>query len=1596
MSAREIPEKVSEDLEQILGHFLFSTEKENVLFYKSLDAVCDYLQNKLPETEVPLWRSLEVMLYDKLSVLTKRSEVFAKDDSVWKLLRFVFGYFIPKYRFWHKNILFHQSDDRIFQPFFLAQLLDIILEKKAYQVIDFSEESLEKCVFSEVSNFQKDLLTGQNGKDNLLAEDNLLAVANNTLELPQSREFPFAISAHDEFIATGATPYEKSILEAVYSIIDEFDDYVGYRPTPVLNTQQKMQPYDHEWVHPFPIFLKRVGIAHGRYHEILSGALKILSETHPDILQAASLDLSRIEELVIDPRALDFEHPVNRRLNYHFGGWDMSEVTNQGFYRRFVLIEPTLDSILSGVFQEENSHIPLQERMFEASAVLAGTMLMGSAVTGWGPGAHDSSVTFATLLPQVAQLRDRFYLSLMKKVTGEHGARLREESIQFHQPFAHARQYFNTSLARMRALQYQNLQLARLFAWMGYVRSAHEMLVKVSVPGARMRCEVDCLLTLAHIRIDRKQVMDAIPMLYCLERMLYEGIQCGAFVDPWYILGYSGQYPLSQSIEDSTTDHRIGEFVSRMSSIFSLYSRIMKAAAAQGMTDIKNSLNDRMQKLTQWWDQFGSDSILEDNKLSGYETWESAKMVVEALEMWHGAGTATGDIAFWRPIAAEFSSAKAYVLLVEALLDQRDSVASMALLINWLSQSEIIPLDDGDYSFHPLALCWMEDLWYPPTKEQHLLSRRGEHPQDAWEMAKKFIDYVEANADVYGIVPELNIPLAKQKNELEKYTLDEILSQQDLASLEELLKEVDISEDDEQENDEKEEGIMKEDHGDLDWEVDEFLERISRMEDRSLEEEEYDEDEEDEDAGVEEDDEAEEDILGAAWENVTYKDTTDDGNDSSMMESGTPKDSLKDFPLTAEMERVSDRLLFFITQARLWKMAAVFSIPFAKAHPDRGEALQAWGRQAEQIYQGLLKLLDQVNQVQIEDPLPTPSSLMDYDKRRGMKESLLDRIISTCSELLDAKRLMVIADTESPITDLDNWETATQGIIQALIRGDTCAVLNRWDKMLSLLVKEPLLYRPLSRNGDPRRIVRTRSVLTVMQRLLYNLPRQGFIAETVQLLVLAQRMEREHPAGMRSITRFDHLFQIGCKSIVHALLESAVPEISSEVSNKKTSSHWGEKFSPDNKRWTKESLFKQLDILVEVLMKNWVTHSRGIRISALDVINGESEWEDLKDFIQTYGNDLFSPMVMSYGNLQAIYHQGVGNWLEALQDEDDPEMGASLAVDLREGRIEPSVAESYLEIILETLLDRYGEFIDYNTTTIQSDKGENLYILLDFLRIRARYDRIAWDMFPILIIHGVMVRQNCVEIANTWITGMMERYSQIAEQFLEKYNKLYKEYGVSVKSVKDRLEERFVASMSINCMQALLEPAIKEARAGGDTPSFRKFLEYVQAFMAHPTGTGFESPRWLEEVEEEVQSFRNKSEDDDQMLDLKECISPVPISVLAFQEATKSMLQKMNPFQVSFLGEESSEEFYRVASNSLSEILKSIPDYLSLVFNDALECDKPNDFSHSETFQEYHEPQKFVQKIEPEEEKFKDENLSTELRNSVDQDSSEDSDKNDV
>ena len=134
-------------------------------------------------------------------------------------------------------------------------------------------------------------------------------------------------------------------------------------------------------------------------------------------------------------------------------------------------------------------------------------------------------------------------------------------------------------------------------------------------------------------------------------------------------------------------------------------------------------------------------------KVFGGESLDSARHVAEALSEWRAAGEAAGDISFWRKHVSRFTSAKSYACVVEALLSRDDRVAAMALLVQWLSVSEDVGIESGQYSIHAMLIDWMQRV---TTNADGSLQTPGD-----WASVRRLFDFLEANAGEYWEVPQL-------------------------------------------------------------------------------------------------------------------------------------------------------------------------------------------------------------------------------------------------------------------------------------------------------------------------------------------------------------------------------------------------------------------------------------------------------------------------------------------------------------------------------------------------------------------------------------------------------------------------------------------------------------------------------------------------------------------------------------------------------------------------------------------------------------------------------------------------------------------------
>jgi hypothetical protein len=1149
---------------------------------------------------------------------------------------------------------------------------------------------------------------------------------------------PFFLARACEAVLAQRGPWDEAE-RVVRGALRQLNDFAGYRPVAVLETGRRGEVYDHERVRPIPLFLRGAGVAAGPYQAALSHALDILRATDPAVLADAGLDPDLLDEFALDPRGYDFGHPAHKRPNFVFGEWDPDHLDNQGRYRRYVARQVTLDALLDRVHTTPD--LDPGQLAFEAGAVLAGTVLMATGVIGWGPGAHDSSMTLSRLVPRIARYREAFYARLMEQVPGPHGERLRQEAQVARQPFGGARRHLNQALARHSALQLQQRHLALLFAELGYPAASRRQAARIPVASARMLAELHILLTTGHGRVVRGRLDDAARAIADAEDLLRRSIACGALVDPWNILGFQGQFPRSAAVEDAVRDTRIYDLTRVVDGLLSLCSRVLAEAGARGDLARWEPLTRRMRDLAGWWDGFATTTVGDLPQVRGDEAVRSAGHVAGKLQRWHERGMGSVDLKFWRDQLEGFRTPKAFSYVLDALLEKQDYRAAMGLLMTWLGQAETVPLVEGGHAFYPLALRWMLGVCTALGDED------TEKRRAAFDLVVRFFDQLEANGDEYWRVPRLDVLGVGEE------------AAPDAAP------------------------PLADDEGGL---------------------------------------------YGAAYEGMTYKDSTDDDVESEVLDV-MPQ---KDFDLKHEAGRLTDRLRFLAALAGLWNLAtrAVRAAPDDRRDQAR-QAADAWLAQARRNYRDLLALMERLHAHEIPRPTGAFESIAEYHSRVVLKEQLLGAAIATgLEQALAVGALQGVREAAEPDAGLLGaaWERTALRLERALLGARPDEVRGLLAEFLASFRHEPLLYTPLGQGGHPHHILRVSLAQRILHGLAHNLPRQGLLRETYELIRTAHATEASQPPrGLH--TDFDRPFHAGLRATAEAIAAAgrrdAVPP---------------------------GRLVEALEAAVEPYLDVWAEHSQRTRLAVLELLQADEDWQRLGDFIRRYGRDLFTPRFLAEANVQGILHRGVGAWLEQMRR--DPELPCRLADDL-DRAIPQNEAERQLGVILQALLENYDHLKDYLATTAQSDFGDNLYQLFDFLRLKTSYQRVAWQLRPVALVHEVLARRDG-EAAALWRGQVEELTREPADWHLEQLAHLEREHGVRLPTVVDRLGERFVKPMAVDRLCALVGPALEQAPERLDGDESCPLEDELRPLAETPEGVGLDVPPWLARLEAELQQAR--------------------------------------------------------------------------------------------------------------------------------------------
>ena len=1349
--------RAAESLRGIVGYLNFSSGPAPAATLAAWNIVHTEATAGDPLSGPPPFLVMRIWVEQTIEQLQATSSAFADTDRARRLVPLLWSGLLPAYLDFHRDLLFHQPPEILFNGFMLGRCAEAILER-----------------------------LGDRGAD----------------AVDQSR--------------------------LIAEVIADLNDYVGYRPVAVLENR-KCTPYEHEFVRPIPVAMPGLGgvdvsVSAGPHADLIGRAIEAIRSAPQDILRAASLEPDQMIEVAIDPRAYDFDHPVNRRPNYHFGGWDERSIDLEGRYNRFVVRAVTLSALQSRLDESAGQNQAVDaELLEEAASVLAGTMLMASGISGWGPGAYSSDVTLRSLMAPIADYRDRFYRWRISQVSAAHSARLREEESVRHQPFGAARQHLNAALARRRAVQLQHVQLARLYARMGYPDAAKRQADVVPAASARLMCRIDCHLTLGlrELRAGRIEAAAQVPQQTF--DLIRRAIDCGALIDPWNLLGFGGQFALYPGIENSIHDTRVDELLFLVDNLFGYIARVWSEAAARDHGELYESMESVYRRVAQWWHQFAAHTVSDIEATDPWDNFESARLVAQALRLWHRGGATRGDIAFWAPHADLFDSPRAYQLVLHALLERHDFVPAQALLIHWLGAAERIGIRAGGGTLPALAQRWLLQL---------RKSARGTEPQQPlWPRIRKFFDYLEANAESYWNTPHFEVGGDAQPR----------------RPIDDLEDELADARDDGGQNDGGQGDGGQNDGGLLDPDARE----------------------------------THDDLYAAAYDEMTYRDTTDDGNEGSVFEFA---DEGSADALEAEVRRLGDRLEFLQSLSRMWAVAADVAVTDRAVAGEvdlddshgRVEALRGWAARAVQNRTGLLKLLDSVRGYKVSPSGTDKDSMRTYDRRRVLRDSLMERIINTAVEMSDARRLIAAAagalDNDVAATPRDELAEDDDGAIElfaALMAGEEEHARGRFDKFLNSAMKRNLLYIPLSRGGDPVKIYVTRLRQRHLSHLLHWMPRCGLVTQTCRLVEAARQMEQRNPIGIGAVTEFDGLYKTGFRSMVHSVATAVIADAGGDADK-------------IDQEAIAARLVPMLEKLTETTLGSWLAHSQTLRLSPLESVTDRGRWKRLVEFIETYGDPLFTQGFLQLSNVRGVLHQGVAGWLRRVVEDADPLIAdTKLGEDLEAGVISIDEAAGHLSLVFESLLDHHAEYQDYNSTTTQSDRGELIYTFLDFLRLRSRYERVAWNLRPVMWTHQVLVSMGLLATAAAWRANLVQRIAGEAELYVTKLRELQAKYSMRMPTIADRINERFVQPMTIDRMRALVSPAMQDAEIDRRSVAFETLQTEADRLAQNPVGVGLDLPPWIGALEDEVNRYTRSGIDPKSLVTIK--IRPMPIAELQTQ-----------------------------------------------------------------------------------------------------------------
>ena len=1201
---------------------------------------------------------------------------------------------------------------------------------------------------------------------------------------PGGIERPFFVMHAAQALLASGGPEEDRDDEVVARAIDRLNDYVGWRPVAVLENGRLSEPYRHERVRPVALFMDGVGAAHGRYAELVGTAVEILRGAPEPLVRQADFDPALLTELAFDPRAFDFLHPAASRPNYLFGLWDPAVIDEVGNYRRMVVQQVTLDGILSWPEADVPGRDPAP-----AAALVAEWRWEAAAVLA-------GVVLMASGLSGHGPGAPQAALPLAELLP-----RIASYRDEFY------RWLLTTLPARHRERLEEEARLLR--QPFGGVRRH----INAVLSGRRARQVETVALAAVFARMGRSAGAERLAALVpAAAARMFSRIT-------------SRVVAARQALRQSSADPAAA--LTQLDAAAELLLRAVECGAAVDP-----------------WNILGLAGQFPLHEPAG-ESLPDPRVhdLVDVLESILDAFTAA-----WRQaeLAGDRGTATRAAAAVERLAVWWDRFATttvsgvphLAGREIWESVREVIAAltrrraADGP----PPPGFWRKEVAAFSTPRTHAQAADALLQEGDLEGAQGLLVHWASLLEGAEIEKTGPVWLAAAGRWLDLALADP--GAETRGQIRRFLEFIDANTS----------GLV------------DIVETAAAGGDPAATRQEAGGDPA---AGDDEERQAAEESVASAYESMVWRDSADDGTDGGMLDVDLPGGSgasagpaaLED---AAELLTGTSRLVCRAVTA--WCRHDVV----AGTEPTRAEidAVIGWQHSLRRMRRAFVGAAAAVAG---RDPVPPPGmSPTEFDRLRWQRDAAAERLVDAAVQatetlwMLSARRH--VGRTAAAATR-GNGRGGIGRLFAAILRGDAAEAARQLAMVQDRLAGKPVLYVPLSRGGRPDRIAKARSRERLLERLCGCLPRLGLVAETTALVQLAKSLESRRPPGAASVSEFDRVFEAATTSLVERIIESASADCADADGVDAGSAHDGAGAGAgEADDVATRRILEGLALLVPRLLETWMTHARQLRLSVLERVRDDKAFAATREFIEQYGAGLFTQHVLAPSSLRGILRGGVRRHLEMLVERaaderpgDVPTAAAPrrptrLVEDLASGALGWAQATARLRLVLESVAENHAEYRDWNSTTTQSDRGECLHILLDFLRVKAEYDRIAWTLRPVSMAHRVLAQRGATSAAEAWRARMRDETHDTAAGLVARLGALEARWGVRLASVADRVRRPFTASLEQDELEALVEPAARELATGAPAGAGARLEARAESFLGVASGSGVEVPEWLDRL----------------------------------------------------------------------------------------------------------------------------------------------------